>query len=156
MSIKLPAAAIPIMLLLACTMLPGKASAGAADAGQELAGATALRCVFKVAVETVRAHGEYKNRPTNGFSYTIDDIVTARGNAKAVSPHGSSHLEMVALPNVRHFIGFTAGGDINLTTVQAQFGRDETELLAVHSVHMASVPPKTFQHFGACKPMAKK
>jgi hypothetical protein len=156
MSKQRTATAIPIMLLLACTMFASKAFAEGANAQQVLADATSLHCVFRDAVETTWADGKFQNRPAKGFSYTISDIVTARGNAKAVSQHGSSHLEMVALSNVRHFIGFTASGDINLTTVHGQFGRDEKELLAVHSVHIASEPPRTFQNYGACKPQVKK
>ena len=71
-----------------------------------------------------------------------------RGNAKAVSPGGACNLEMMALPNIRHFLGFTASGDLNTTSVRGFFACDKGGLLASHSVHMAGEPPRTYQHYG--------
>ena len=142
------------------TLLPGLTGLVGAAEGQDAAGALAaaksLRCIFQSALETSWEEGSYQTRPQKGFSFTIDAINTARGNAKAVSRQGAAHLEMVALSNVRHFLGFTAGGDLNVTSVHGQFARDEGEFLASHSVHMASEPPKTFQHFGNCRPILAK
>ncbi|NQV59510.1 MAG: hypothetical protein HQ502_07575, partial [Alphaproteobacteria bacterium] len=73
-----------------------------------------------------------------------------------VSREGATHLEMIALSNVRHFLGFAAGGDLNVTTVHGQFGGDEGGFLASHSVHMASEPPIAFQYFGNCRPISEK
>ncbi|MDA1098811.1 MAG: hypothetical protein O2967_07475 [Proteobacteria bacterium] len=144
-------------ILMFALGLPGPAGAAAGqDAAAALAAATSLRCVFQNAIETDWEFGAYQTRPQKGFSFTIEAIDTARGNAKAVSREGAAHLEMIALSRVRHFLGFTAGGDLNVTSVHGQFARDEGALLASHSVHMATEPPKTFQHFGACRPILEK
>jgi hypothetical protein len=138
--------------ILLFALLPGPVTA--ADKGMDAAGALAsaksLHCVFKSALVTSWEDGNYQSRPRKGFSFTIDAINTARGNARAVAPGGASHLEMIALPNVRHFLGFTASGDLNTTSVHGQFGTKDGDLLASHSVHMASEPPQTFQNFGVC------
>ena len=139
----------PLLALLA--LLPVFApGAIAADALKVLASANSLNCVFKSAIVTNWEAGSYQSRPRKGFSFPIDAINTARGNAKAVAPGGASHLEMIALPNVRHFLGFTENGDLNTTSVHGQFGAKDGDLLASHSVHMASEPPQTFQNFGIC------
>ncbi len=126
------------------------ADAAEQDAAKALAAATSLNCVFKSAIVTNWEAGSYQSRPRKGFSFTIDGINTARGNAKAVGRGGASHLEMIALSNVRHFLGFTAEGDLNTTSVHGQFAGKDGGLLASHSVHMASEPPKTFQNYGIC------
>ena len=139
----------PLYLLFALllTFVP---AAQAMDAAKELASAKTLHCVFNTAIVTDWEAGSYQSRPRKGFSFTIDAISTTQGNAKAVAPGGASHLEMIALPNVRHFLGFTANGDLNTTSVHGQFGVKDGDLLASHSVHMASEPPQTFQNFGTC------
>ena len=141
-----------VLLILLFALLPGLAGAAAGqDAAAALADAKSLHCVFQSAIVTNWEAGTYQSRPQKGFSFTIDAISAGRGNAKAVGPGGASHLEMIALSKVRHFLGFTAGGDLNVTSVHGQFARDEGEILASHSVHLASEPPRTFQHFGNCR-----
>ncbi|GEM_PF-903367 len=139
-------------------LLPGPVSLAAAEQGAAaaLAAAKSLRCIFQSAIETSWEGGSYQTRPQKGFSFTIEAINTARGNAKAVSQQGAAHLEMIALSNVRHFLGFTAGGDLNATSVHGQYSRDDGAFLASHSVHMASEPPQTFQHFGDCWLISEK
>ena len=133
------------------TLLSGLPSmAMATDAAKTLADAKSLLCVFKSAIETSWETDSFQTRPRKGFSFNIEAINTARGNAKAVARGGASHLEMIALPNVRHFLGFTATGDLNATSVHGQFGNKDGDLLASHSVHMASEPPTTFQNYGVC------
>ncbi len=127
-------------------------AASADDALKSLAEAKTLTCVFQSAVVTNWEGNDFQTRPVKGFSFSIEAINAARGNAKALARGGASHLEMIALPNVRHFLGFTASGDLNVTSVQGQFGNADGGLLTVHSVHMASVPPQTFQHYGICTP----
>jgi hypothetical protein len=143
-----------VLAIFLLALLPGLAfstlAAAERDAVAVLAAATSLNCVFQSAIVTNWEAGSYQSRPQKGFSFTIDAINTARGNAKAVGRGGASHLEMIALSNVRHFLGFTAGGDLNTTSVHGQFAGKDGGLLASHSVHMASQPPKTFQHFGVC------
>ena len=139
----------PLLALLALLPAFGP-GAIAADASNVLATAKSLRCVFKSAIITSWESGSYQSRPHKGFSFIIEAINAARGNAKAVAPGAASHLEMIALPNVRHFLGFTENGDLNTTSVHGQFGARDGELLASHSVHMASEPPRTFQNFGIC------
>ncbi|MBC8242497.1 MAG: hypothetical protein H8E30_18775 [Alphaproteobacteria bacterium] len=147
---------LPILLFTLLSSLPGLAvAASGQDAATALAAAKSLRCVFKSATETNWEVGAYQTRPTTGFSFSIDAIKTAQGNAKAVSREGATHLEMIALSKVRHFLGFAAGGDLNVTTVHGQFAGDEGGFLASHSVHMASQPPITFQYFGNCLPISK-
>jgi hypothetical protein len=143
----------PILLL---TLLPGLALAaegtpGGEAAGKALAAAKTLHCVFRNAIETTWEEDRYDTRPRGGFSFTIEAISTARGNAKAVGRQGATHLEMIALPNVRHFLGFAAGGDLNVTSVHGQYAGRKGEFLASHSVHMTSEPPSTFQHYGTCQ-----
>ena len=139
-------------------LLPGSVSLAAAgqDAAAALGAAKSLRCIFQSAMGTSWEGGGYQTRPQKGFSFTIDAINTVRGNAKAVSQQGATHLEMIALSNVRHFLGFTAGGDLNVTSVHGQLARDDGAFLASHSVHMASEPPQTFQHFGDCRLISEK
>ncbi|MDP6815771.1 MAG: hypothetical protein QF582_21325, partial [Alphaproteobacteria bacterium] len=142
-------------LLVICLALSAAAPAAAApgDAAAVLGAARNLRCVFSSALETKWEAERYNTRPQKGFSYIIGGINPQGGAAKAVGTQGASHLEMIALPNVRHFLGFTAGGDLNVTSVHAQFGRNDQELLASHSVHMAAEPPITYQHYGHCVPV---
>ena len=146
-----------LLLISLIALLPGLAHG--AEAAKEggtpaeiaaLAAATTLRCVFRDAVETSWEVESYNTRPRGGFSFTIENINAARGNAKAVSRQSATHLELIALPRVRHFLGFAAAGDLNVTSVHAHFGRGKGEFLASHSVHMASDPPRTFQHYGFC------
>ncbi len=144
---------LPILLF---TLLPGLAWAAEGQDAAALSAAKSLRCVFPSGVETNWEAGAYQTRPQKGFSFSIEAINTARGNAKAVGRRGASHLEMIALSNVRHFLGFTASGDLNVTSVHSQFARDAGEFLASHSVHMASQPPQTFQHYGNCRPTSDK
>ena len=121
------------------------------EAMKTLASAGTLHCVFSIAIATNWESEAYQSRPQKGFSFSIEAIDPVRGNAKAVSTGGaSSHLEMIALPNIRHFLGFTAGGDLNTTSVHGFFASDKGGLLASHSVHMASEPPRTYQHYGIC------
>ena len=144
-----------MLFILLFALLPGLAlAAEEGGAATALTAAKSLRCVFRNAVETAWQAGSYDTRPQGGFSFTIEAINNTRGNAKAVSRQGATHLEMIALPNVRHFLGFAAGGDLNVTSVHGQFARDDGEFLASHSVHMASQPPRTFQHYGVCKPVS--
>jgi len=139
------------MLMIFLVFLPSVAH-GAEDreAINLLASAGTLHCVFTTAIETNWVSQSYQSRPLKGFSFSIQSINTARGNAKAVSTGGASHLEMIALPNVRHFLGFTANGDLNTTSVHGYFAGDKGGLLSSHSVHMASEPPQTYQHYGVC------
>lgn len=150
-----------MLLISLFALLPGLAqaaegTAGTAAAAAALAAAKTLHCVFRNAIETSWAADRYDTRPQKRFSFTINAINTARSNAKAVNPQSATHLEMIALPNVRHFLGFAAGGDLNVTSVHGQYGRGKGEFLASHSVHMASEPPRTFQHYGACQPAKDK
>ena len=141
-----------IFLVMFFMFLPSQVwAAKGKDAGAILAEAKSLRCLFQTAVETSWDGVTYQTRPQRGFSFKIEEINSAQGNAKAISQGGGSHLEMIALPQVRHFLGFTASGDLNVTSVHAQFGGNVRELLASHSVHMASEPPQTFQNFGNCR-----
>ena len=146
-----------MILILLLALLPSFAGAAEArNANEALAAAKGLNCVFESAVDTTWEGGSYSTRPQKGFSFAIDAINTSRGNAKAVSRQGATHLEMIALPNVRHFLGFTASGDLNVTSVHGQFAGEAGKFLASHSVHMASEPPRTFQHYGICKPAPPK
>ena len=120
------------------------------EAMKTLANASTLHCVFSIAIQTNWELETYQSRPQKGFSFTIQAIDPVRGNAKAVSTGGASHLEMIALPNIRHFLGFTASGDLNTTSVHGFFASDKGGLLASHSVHMAGEPPRTYQHYGIC------
>ena len=120
------------------------------EAVKMLASADTLHCVFATALETNWVSESYQSRPSKGFSFSIQSINTTRGVAKAVSTGGASHLEMIALPNIRHFLGFTANGDLNTTSVHGYFAGDKSDLLASHSVHMTGEPPRTYQHYGIC------
>ncbi len=143
-----------ILTIFFLALLPGiapaNAAADASEARKALAEAKSLGCAFKTAIETNWEVERYNTKQQKGFKFSIDGINTGRGNAKAVSSQGASHLEMIALSNVRHFLGFTASGDLNVTSVHGQFSDKPGEFLASHSVHMASEPPRTFQHFGGC------
>ncbi|MDP6876137.1 MAG: hypothetical protein QF521_21645, partial [Alphaproteobacteria bacterium] len=131
------------ILLLLLVLLPSFAGAAETEKAQQaLAAAKGLNCVFDSAVDTTWEGESYSTRPQKGFSFTIDAINTARGNAKAVGRQGATHLEMIALPNVRHFLGFVATGDLNVTSVHAHFAGEAGKFLASHSVHMASEPPR--------------
>jgi hypothetical protein len=148
-----------MLIILLFALLPGIApsiaAAEASDARKALAAAKSLKCVFKTAIETNWEVDRYNTKQQKGFKFSIEGINTARGNAKAVSGQGASHLEMIALSNVRHFLGFTASGDLNVTSVHGQFSQKPGEFLASHSVHMASEPPRSFQHFGSCQAKAE-
>ena len=144
-----------LLLALLPGIAPSIAAAAAPEARKALAEAKALSCAFKTAIETNWDVDRFNTKQQKGFKFSIEGINTARGNAKAVSGQGASHLEMVALSNVRHFLGFTASGDLNVTSVHGQFSDKSGEFLASHSVHMASEPPRTFQHFGGCKAKAE-
>ena len=143
-----------ILTVFFLALLPGIApanvAADASEARKALAEAKSLSCAFKTAIETNWEVERYNTKQQKGFKFSIEGINTGRGNAKAVSSQGASHLEMIALSNVRHFLGFTASGDLNVTSVHGQFSDKPGEFLASHSVHMASEPPRTFQHFGGC------
>ena len=139
------------MFMIFLVFLPSVAhAADDRDAIKLLAGADALHCVFTTAIETNWVSQSYQSRPLKGFSFSIQSINGTRGNAKAVSTGGASHLEMIALPNIRHFLGFTANGDLNTTSVHGYSAGDKGGLLASHSVHMAGEPPRTYQHYGVC------
>ena len=67
------------------TLLSGLPSmAMATDAAKTLADAKSLLCVFKSAIETSWETDSFQTRPRKGFSFNIEAINTARGNAKAV------------------------------------------------------------------------
>ena len=135
-----------LLVLFPCVVM----AADGQEAMKTLASAGTLRCVFSIAIATNWEVETYQSRPQKGFSFTIEAIDPVLGNAKAVSTGGASHLEMIALPNIRHFLGFTAGGGLNTTSVHGFFAGDKGGLLASHSVHMASEPPRTYQHYGIC------
>jgi hypothetical protein len=140
-----------MLAILLFTLLPGLVWAAEGQDAAALSAAKSLRCVFPNGVETNWEADTYQTRPQKGFSFTIQAINTARGNAKAVSRGGASHLEMIALANVRHFLGFTASGDLNVTSVHGRVAHDAGDFMASHSVHMASEPPRSFQYFGTCR-----
>jgi hypothetical protein len=141
---------ITVFALIAALAGP-VAGTGQAPEGP-LASARTLRCSFSVyaTAQWVEPRPEVLVDEQD-FSFEIDEIDIAQGRATIVAS-GSALATMVVSPTGLNVIEQTPIGNINLTTVFAAGGNDDT-FLAVHSRHLGDVSawPRVSQSYGTCE-----